>query len=192
MKPCIICKQIKPIEDFYKQKGMKDGHLNKCKDCCKEQSRYRNANNIHKKERKFLDEKECIICHKKQKLRCFYKHKGMFDGHLNKCKDCCKKYADKKHKTDKYYYMRHIYNGMVWRCTHIDRYKKIKILTKNEWILWCADNMYKFNILYKRWQDSGFQYRYSPSIDRIDNHRGYEMDNMQWLSQFENSKKRDK
>lgn len=192
MKPCIICKEIKPLEDFYLQKGMKDGHLNKCKDCCKKQAKYRWENNIHRPERQLKDEKECIICHKIKKLGEFYEQKGMFDGHLNKCIECCLEYADSRHKIDPHYYMRAIYNGMVWRCKNIERYKKLKIVNKNEWVVWCDKNMYKFNVLFKNWQNSGFDKKLSPSIDRIDNNRGYELDNMQWLTHSQNSKKGNK
>lgn len=38
MKTCIICKIEKNLEDFYKHSKMADGHLNKCKTCCKCQS----------------------------------------------------------------------------------------------------------------------------------------------------------
>lgn len=34
-KKCFKCSVIKPLEDFYKHKGMSDGHLNKCKMCTK-------------------------------------------------------------------------------------------------------------------------------------------------------------
>jgi len=38
MKTCIICNTEKPLEEFYKHSQMTDGHLNKCKDCCKIQA----------------------------------------------------------------------------------------------------------------------------------------------------------
>ena len=38
MKNCIICGDLKPITDYYVHKKMGDGHLNKCKTCCKKQA----------------------------------------------------------------------------------------------------------------------------------------------------------
>ena len=32
-KPCIHCQIIKPLFEFHKHSKMKDGHINKCKDC---------------------------------------------------------------------------------------------------------------------------------------------------------------
>lgn len=192
MKPCIICKEIKPLDEFYLQKGMKDGHLNKCKACCKAQAKYRAENNIHKAERELKTEKECFICHKVKPLSDFYKHKGMFDGHLNKCKKCCNKYGDDERQNNPYYYMRGTYNGMSYRCRAVKRYKNLKLLSKDEWVVWTSHNMPKFMKLYKDWQSSGYKKAFAPSIDRIDNSRGYEFDNMQWLTFSQNARKNNK
>jgi hypothetical protein len=40
-KKCFKCGIVKPLDDFYLHKQMKDGHLNKCKDCNKADTKRR-------------------------------------------------------------------------------------------------------------------------------------------------------
>lgn len=45
------------------------------------------------------DQKRCIDCGEMKSLRFYYKHSGMADGHLNKCKECQKR-AMRRHRRD--------------------------------------------------------------------------------------------
>ena len=57
--------------------------------------------------------KVCFRCNTEKSLNQFYKHKGMADGHLNKCKNCTKK--DTKKRQD------YLSNDPVWVQSEKDR-----------------------------------------------------------------------
>lgn len=49
MKKCIQCEQSKDLTEFYKHAKMADGHLNKCKSCCRSAANDNRAANIEEK-----------------------------------------------------------------------------------------------------------------------------------------------
>lgn len=46
-----------------------------------------------------------------------------------------------------------------------------------------------FQNLYAAWESAEFPRKLSPSVDRIDSSRGYELENMEWVTHSENSRR---
>lgn len=152
--------------------------------------------------------KRCFKCGVVKPIADFYKHPQTKDGHLNKCKECTRadvqknytNHIDYYHKYDQYRYrenknrlLDHVYRGIVNRCNGVQRkYSSTGTtpISMAEWKSFCTSTSTEFDKLYDAWKKSGFQRKMAPSIDRIDNNRGYTIDNMQWLSQSDNSRKR--
>ena len=146
-------------------------------------------------------EKKCFICGRVKPLDAFYRHNGMADGHLNKCKECTKSYTrgrdtraidSKRYRSNPVRYLNHKFDMMRLRCAGKSHssYAGRSIMTKEEWLDFCEETKETFLELYNEWRDSGFKRGNAPSIDRIDNSRGYDRDNVQWLKTSENIAKR--
>lgn len=148
--------------------------------------------------------KNCKQCDKAKPLSEYYKHKDMSDGHLNICKECKRSYAREQDTKERDYIrqrisfkriFQHRYGSMKQRvdgkATRKYRVEGYDICTKEQFYEWCQDNsnMNKFKKLHKEWEISGFDRKLTPSIDRINNNRGYTVDNMQWITLTNNSRK---
>lgn len=97
----------------------------------------------------------------------------------------------KYEKTKKGFLMR-TYRNMKSRTSGVQRLKSHlyldkELLNKEEFYNFSLNNSV-FNDLFNRWEESKYDRKLTPSIDRIDSTKGYVLDNIRWLTHSENSK----
>jgi len=101
-------------------------------------------------------------------------------------------HTKKYEKTVNGFLMR-LYRNMQSRVTGVQKakfhlYEGKRLLNREDFYNW-AKSSTKFHILFNEWEKSGYERKLSPSVDRIDSSRGYEMDNMEWVTHSENSRR---
>lgn len=132
--------------------------------------------------------KKCFKCGIKKELVDFYSHRMTSDGLLGKCKDCTKKDVSSSKvnydKTEKGV-LRVIYK------TQKSNSKKREfcevLYSKEEFVKWMYKNNYKF--LYDKWVESGYEKDKKPSVDRLNDFKGYSFDNIRLVTWMDNRKK---
>lgn len=134
--------------------------------------------------------KKCIDCDKKKSLKSFSTAgKGK---HKPRCKPCNSAFVQNQKKTNKITYLKSKYQLMKARVEGRGDYAVTSIgkpiLSLADFVWWgMASEM--FLKLHDAWVLSGFDYKLSPSVDRVNSKRGYTLDNIQWLTHSENCRK---
>lgn len=64
-----------------------------------------------------------------------------------------------------------------------------ELISKDEFIEFCKDNEGEIRELWENWKANGYDRKLTPSLDRIDNNKGYVRGNLQFLTLFENQQK---
>lgn len=67
-------------------------------------------------------------------------------------------------------------------------YKDKFLLSRELFYAWAMPHT-KFHKLYIEWVDSGYDRKLCPSVDRIDSSKGYTLENMEWVTHSENSRR---
>lgn len=98
----------------------------------------------------------------------------------------------KYEKTKKGFLMR-LYRNMKSRVTGVQKLKKHlyegkSLLSRDEFYEWSENNQ-TFHDLFKVWEDSGYERRLTPSVDRVNSALGYELNNMEWIPFHENCRR---
>lgn len=101
-------------------------------------------------------------------------------------------YTRKYEKTKSGFLVR-LYRNMLSRVTGIQRakyhlYAGCSLLPKDEFYSW-AKSSEDFLRLFREWEWSGYDRKLTPSVDRIDSTYGYQLDNMEWVTHSENSRR---
>jgi len=128
--------------------------------------------------------KTCSKCKNKKPLKDFYKDRDKKDGFASKCKSCyIKKYRTRRG------YIKNSYNNLIGRIKYSKFYNGIKCdFTEREFIDF-MNRSKSFDHIWKRWVATGYNNKYAPTIDRVDNKKGYSLGNIQIITKCENSKK---
>ena len=75
-------------------------------------------------------------------------------------------------------------SGIQQKKAHL--YSGKYILPREEFYKWAKPNKEFLNLFYA-WEKSGYNRRLTPTVDRIDPSRGYELKNMEWVTHSLNS-----
>jgi hypothetical protein len=80
------------------------------------------------------------------------------------------------------------------RATNASHAEGKGLLSLDEFLEWCKhpDNLDTFIVHWMDWANNNFKLFWAPSIDRIDPHKGYTVDNIQWMPFAENCRKNNK
>ena len=100
-------------------------------------------------------------------------------------------YTKRYEKTINGFLMR-LYRNMTERVNGIQKkkqhlYKGKSILLKEDFYKW-ANKSTKFKRMFKLWEDSGYDRKLTPTVDRKNSDWGYFIGNMRWLTHSENSR----
>lgn len=101
-------------------------------------------------------------------------------------------YTKKYEKTKRGFLMR-IYRNMQSRIEGIQRtkahlYVGLNLLGREMFYAWAMDDP-TFHQLFLVWEQEGYPRKLTPSVDRIDSAIGYTLDNMEWVTHSENSRR---
>lgn len=125
------------------------------------------------------------LCTEEQRLIKNEKQRAYRQRIKNKC-------TNKYEKTIKGFLMRK-YRNMLSRVEGVQGhkahlYKGKSILTKDEFYNWAASS-FAFIELWNAYVDSNYDRKLCPTVDRINSQFGYDLENMEWITHSENSRR---
>ena len=101
--------------------------------------------------------------------------------------------ATKKYEKTKRGFLMRLYRNMKSRITGVQSakhhlYRGKSILPKEEFYEW-AHQSEVFHKLFAAWEASEYDRKLTPSVDRVNSSDGYHVNNMEWVTHSENSRR---
>lgn len=133
----------------------------------------------------FFVMKKCVKCEEVKPFKEFRKHKTTKDGRDSYCRVCGLENS-KNHTRS--------LNGRIMQMYRTqkqsskDRHHKKPSYSRDEFIDWMLNNK-DYLRLHDEWVKSGYKKSLAPSVDRLDDYKGYGFDNIQVITWGENNKK---
>jgi len=67
-------------------------------------------------------------------------------------------------------------------------YEGKELMGRDQFYEWAISSV-EFYTLFMEWEKSNYTRRLAPSVDRVDPTKGYSLDNMEWVTMSENSRR---
>ena len=130
----------------------------------------------------------CKRCNSNKDIDMFPKNKNKLWGYGYTCKECSSLIIKDYYKT-KDGVIKAIYDGQI----HSSKYRKMNMpeYSFEELKDWVYSQIELFDSIYNNWVHSGYVKHTKPSIDRVDDYKGYRFDNIQIMTFEENRRKND-
>lgn len=183
-KVCKSCGKELPLEDFPKNKGCKDGHTNFCKICTREKRRTRLGTSIEVLQTEGMN--ICPVCKRELPIIEFAEDAKSKTGRKWLCKACYSEHSAINQGRDKNYFRKLRLKVSPEYKAEIAEQRGLDFNLELEDIVipkYCPILEVPFQF------GSKDDYSYSPSIDRIDNSKGYIKGNIQIISMKANTMK---
>lgn len=99
----------------------------------------------------------------------------------------------RKYEKTKPGFLMRLYRNMQSRITGVQKqkhhlYRGKSLLDREQFYNWALAQE-TFHVLYAAWEASGHNRKLTPSVDRMDSSLGYSLDNMEWVTHSENSRR---
>jgi len=129
--------------------------------------------------------KKCKECDTEKPKTEFYKHFFNEDRLSGSCKKCDKNKVLNRYKT-KIGLITHIYSNQ--KLNSKLRKHPLPTYSKKEFTNWMLSQK-NFNVLFDEWSNNNYDRKLTPSVDRLDDYKGYSFDNIRLVTWNENMSK---